>query len=98
MVRPSADASSSSEAVEPPKSSSSQQVEPPKSSSSNAGSDEPIVVDCSGKTAKVGDKQNMSVTVDGKQEAKGFLQLTAIAVATARKDYSYFFHKRLKRF
>ena len=66
MVRPSADASSSSEAVEPPKSSSSQQVEPPKSSSS-AGSDEPIVVDCSGKTAKVGDKQNMSVTVDGKQ-------------------------------
>ena len=67
MVRPSADASSSSEAIEPPKSSSSQQVEPPKSSSSNAGSDEPIVVDCSGKTAKVGDKQNMSVTVDGKQ-------------------------------
>ena len=66
MVRPSADASSSSEAIEPPKSSSSQQVEPPKSSSS-AGSDEPIVVDCSGKTAKVGDKQNMSVTVDGKQ-------------------------------
>ena len=26
-----------------------------------------VTVDCSGKTAKVGDKQNMSVTVDGKQ-------------------------------
>ena len=67
MVRPSAVESSSSTEVKPAESSSSQQVEPPKSSSSNAGSDEPIVVDCSGKTAKVGDKQNMSVTVDGKQ-------------------------------
>ncbi|WP_290736598.1 MULTISPECIES: PHB depolymerase family esterase [unclassified Fibrobacter] len=66
MVRPS---SSSSSEVAPPQSSSvvassSSKVTP---SSSNAGSDEPIVVDCSGKTAKVGDKQNMSVTVDGKQ-------------------------------
>lgn len=65
MVRPS---SSSSSEVAPPQSSSvvassSSKVTP----SSSAGNDGPIVVDCSGKTAKVGDKQNMSVTVDGKQ-------------------------------
>ncbi len=54
----------SSSSIAAPKSSSS--VEAPKSSSSNAGSDEPIVVDCSGKTAKVGDNQKMSVNVDGK--------------------------------
>ena len=66
MERPASSSSTetSSGSVEQPKSSSS--VEQPKSSSS-AGNDGPIVVDCSGKTAKVGDKQNMSVTVDGKQ-------------------------------
>ena len=39
------------------------------SSVAPASSDAPatVTVDCSGKTAKVGDKQNMSVTVDGKQ-------------------------------
>ena len=37
------------------------------SSEETSSSSEEEVVDCSGKTAKVGDKQNMSVTVDGKQ-------------------------------
>ena len=58
----------SSSTVKPPESSSvaasSSSVAP---SSSSAGNDGPVTVDCSGKTAKVGDKQNMSVTVDGKQ-------------------------------
>ncbi|MBQ3720075.1 MAG: feruloyl esterase [Fibrobacter sp.] len=69
MVRPSAVESSSSEAVEPPKSSSS--VEQPKSSS-NIGSDEPIVVDCSGKTATAGD-QTVKLTVQGSSGQRSFI-------------------------
>ena len=70
MVRPSADASSSSEAVEPPKSSNS--VEPPKSSSS-AGNDEPIVVDCSGKTAQSGKDETVRLTVQGSSGQRSFI-------------------------
>ena len=60
----------------PAQSSSSTKVESsssvPASSSSAAVSSssakiEQVIVNCTGKTAKVGDKQNMSVTVDGKQ-------------------------------
>ena len=68
MERP---ASSSSTEVKPAESSSSQQVEPPKSSSS-AGSDEPIVVDCSGKTAKAGD-QTVKLTVQGSSGQRSFI-------------------------
>lgn len=68
MVRPS---SSSSTEVKPAESSSSQQVEPPKSSS-NTGSDEPIVVDCSGKTAKAGD-QTVKLTVQGSSGQRSFI-------------------------
>ena len=67
MERPS---SSSSEAVEPPKSSNS--VEPPKSSSS-AGNDEPIVVDCSGKTAIGGKDETVSLTVQGSSGKRSFI-------------------------
>ena len=68
MVRPS---SSSSTEVKPAESSSSQQVEPPKSSSS-AGNDEPIVVDCSGKTAQSGD-QTVKLTVQGSSGQRSFI-------------------------
>lgn len=69
MVRPS---SSSSTEVNPVETSSSQQVEQPKSSSSNASSDEPIVVDCSGKTAKAGD-QTVKLTVQGSSGQRSFI-------------------------
>ena len=67
MTRGSNDHPTSSEAVKPESSAAST----PESSSATAESSsakvEQIIVDCAGKTAKVGDKQNMSVTVDGKQ-------------------------------
>lgn len=69
MVRPS---SSSSTEVKPAESSSSQQVEPPKSSS-NTGSDEPIVVDCSGKTAIGGKDETVSLTVQGSSGKRSFI-------------------------
>ena len=68
MERASANPTSST--TTPPEQSSSSVVTPPQSSAdvvASSASEEPIKVDCSGKTAKVGDKQNMSVTVDGKQ-------------------------------
>ena len=70
MERP---ASSSSTEVKPAESSSSQQVEPPKSSSSNAGSDEPIVVDCSGKTAQSGKDETVRLTVQGSSGQRSFI-------------------------
>jgi polyhydroxybutyrate depolymerase len=70
MVRPS---SSSSTEVNPAESSSSQQVEPPKSSSSNAGSDEPIVVDCSGKTVQSGKDETVKLTVQGSSGQRSFI-------------------------
>ena len=69
MERP---ASSSSTEVKPAESSSSQQVEPPKSSSS-AGSDKPIVVDCSGKTAQSGKDETVRLTVQGSSGQRSFI-------------------------
>ena len=69
MERP---ASSSSTEVKPAESSSSQQVEPPKSSSS-AGNDEPIVVDCSGKTAQSGKDETVRLTVQGSSGQRSFI-------------------------
>ena len=67
MERASANPTSST--TIPPEQSSSSVVTPPQSSAdvvASSASDEPITVNCSGKTAKAGD-QNMSVTVDGKK-------------------------------
>ncbi|MDD5943740.1 PHB depolymerase family esterase [Fibrobacter sp.] len=69
MVRP---ASSSSTEVKPAESSSSQQVEPPKSSSS-ASNDEPIVVDCSGKTAQSDKDETVKLTVQGSSGQRSFI-------------------------
>ena len=69
MERP-AENSSSSQNGEQPKSSSS--VEQPKSSSS-AGNDEPIVVDCSGKTAQSGKDETVKLTVKGSSGQRSFI-------------------------
>ena len=64
MERPSSNPTSSSDITGPVASSSSEK--PAASSSSKVVVVDPPVIDCSGKTAKVGNKQNMSVNVDGK--------------------------------
>lgn len=70
MERPTETASSSSEAIDLPKSSSS--VEQPKSSSSLTVVDDPPVIDCSGKTAKAGD-QTVKLTVQGSSGQRSFI-------------------------
>ena len=67
MVRPSS--SSSSENNPTVSSSSEKQVV----SSSSAGSDEPIVVDCSGKTAQSGKDETVSLTVKGSSGKRSFI-------------------------
>ena len=69
MERP-AENSSSSESGEQPQSSSS--VEQSQSSSS-AGSDEPIVVDCSGKTAQSNKDETVKLTVQGSSGQREFI-------------------------
>ena len=68
MERASANPTSST--TIPPEQSSSSVVTPPQSSAdvvASSASEEPIKIDCSGKTAKPVQKQQMSVTVDGKK-------------------------------
>lgn len=67
MVRPSS--SSSSENNPTVSSSSEKQVV----SSSSAGSDEPIVVDCSGKTAQSGKDETVRLTVQGSSGQRSFI-------------------------
>jgi len=71
MERPASSSSTetSSSSVEQPKSSSS--VEQPKSSS--AGSDGPIEVDCSGKTAQSGKDETVKLTVKGSSGQRSFI-------------------------
>ena len=69
MERPS-ETSSSSGNGEQPKSSGS--VVPPKSSSSS-GNDEPIVVDCSGKTVKSNTDETIKLTVQGSSGQRSFI-------------------------
>ena len=57
----------SSAAVTPESSASTPESSSATAESSSSAEVQQVIVDCAGKTAKVGDKQNMSVTVDGKQ-------------------------------
>ena len=69
MERPSGDQSSSSVVVPGESSSSSTPV----ASSSSTGSNEPIVVDCSGKTAIGGKDETVSLTVQGSSGKRTFI-------------------------
>ena len=56
----------SSETITPASSASAPESSSAAVESSSSAAVQQVIVDCSGKTAKVGDKQNMSVNVDGK--------------------------------
>ena len=69
MERPSGDQSSSSVVVPGESSSSSTPV----ASSSSTGSNEPIVVDCSGKTVQSGKDETVKLTVQGSSGQRSFI-------------------------
>jgi polyhydroxybutyrate depolymerase len=70
MERPSSNPTSSSDIAGPVASSSS---EKPVASSSSAGNDEPIVINCAGKTAVGGKDETVSLTVQGSSGKRSFI-------------------------